>query len=318
MRERVAALGRAFRPAAGRAQDRARDARRTLRAFADEAARVAAGRRGGRMAVPAADEDLARVARTINDTLERLEHALDQQRQFASDASHELRTPVTGLRTRIEVALADPGDTDLLATLGDALSDAERLQRIVDDLLALARLDAGTAPLRTPLDLTCLVRGELAGHPERVPVRDRLQNGVYVRVDRLQMCRVLIALLSNADRHAAEQIEVRLRTDGDDAVLEVCDDGPGIASGDRERVFERFARVDTARSRAAGGSGLGLAVAREIVLAHGGRLYVGPSERGARLILRLPLDRGEGTAPGRPERGVLRPPVPAAPRSQRE
>ncbi|MFB4316718.1 sensor histidine kinase [Actinomadura sp. 21ATH] len=331
---------RAYRSAAARARRR----RGEIRALAAEAAEAAAvGPLGSaRVAVPG-DDDLALLARTFNATLDRLERLFDQQRQFAADASHELRTPVTGLRTRLEVALADPDGTDLVGTLRDAMGDAERLQRIVTDLLALTRIDAGSAPVAMPLDLTGLVRAELSGRSDRVPVRSRLEEGVAVRVNRLQMCRVLVSLLSNAERYAREGIEVCLAADAGEAVLEVRDDGPGIASGDRERIFERFARVDSARSRAAGGSGLGLAVAREIVMAHGGRLYVGPSERGARLILRLPLHRdgdgpaagdlavdgaaldgsaacgaGEAAVPGRPERGVLRPPVPAASRTERE
>jgi signal transduction histidine kinase len=263
---------------------------------------------------PAADDRVVRLSRTVNVTLDRLERAVDLQRQFAADASHELRTPITGLRTRIEVALADPDDTDLVATLRDALRDAERLQRIADDLLELARLDAGSAPARSPLDLAALVRTELAGRPRRAAVTSRLEDRVLVDVNRLQMCRVLVSLLSNADRHAAARVRVTLLTDGDDAVLEVHDDGPGIADGDRERVFERFARVDAARSRDRGGSGLGLAIAREIVHAHGGRLYVGASAHGARLVLRLPRhaaasDEDDDGVPERPEQGVLRPPV---------
>ncbi|XVQ13233.1 sensor histidine kinase [Spirillospora sp. CA-255316] len=262
---------------------------------------------------PAADDRVVRLSRTVNVTLDRLERAVDLQRHFAADASHELRTPITGLRTRIEVALADPDDTDLVATLRDALRDAERLQRIADDLLELARLDSGIAPVRAPLDLTALVRAELAGRRRRAVVSSRLEDGVLVDVDRLQLCRVLVSLLSNADRHAAERVEVTLLTEGDDVVLEVHDDGPGIGDGDRERVFERFARVDTARSRDRGGTGLGLAIAREIVHAHGGRLYVGASDHGARLILRLPrhtAEEGDDGVPGRPEPSVLRSPVP--------
>ncbi|MFC5753370.1 sensor histidine kinase [Actinomadura rugatobispora] len=268
-----------------------------------------------RMPVPsAADDRVVRLTRTVNVTLDRLERAVDLQRQFAADASHELRTPITGLRTRIEVALADPADTDLVGTLRDALRDAERLHQIVDDLLELVRLDTGKTPARAPLDLTALVRAELAGRLPRAAVSSRLEDGVLVDVNRLQMCRVLVSLLSNADRHAARRVDVTLGTEGDDAVLEVHDDGPGIAAGDRERVFERFARVDAARSRDRGGSGLGLAIAREIVLAHGGRLYVGASVHGARFVLHLPrhrapVEEGDGV-PERPQRRVLRPPVP--------
>ncbi|GAA2457054.1 hypothetical protein GCM10010191_90810 [Actinomadura vinacea] len=294
---------------------------RPLREFDRGLARLnAAADPGRRMPEPAAGGEIARLCRTVNATLDRLERATELQRRFAADASHELRTPITGLRTRIEVALADPDDTDLVGTLRDALRDAERLHLIVDDLLALTRLDSGPTPDHTPLDLTALVRDQLAGRSARVAVRAELQDGVRVEVNRPQMCRVLVNLFSNADRYATGTVEVRLRTDENDAVLEVSDDGPGIAHGDRERIFERFARVDSARSRDSGGSGLGLAVARDIVLAHGGRLYVGPSEHGARLVLRLPLYEAHQNSESperRPVRGKHRPPPSALLRGAR-
>ena len=271
----------------------ARGRRRRGHALAPGAGPARRRRGGGRAAA---------LARAANLTLDRLERAEELQRRFAADASHELRTPITGLRTRIEVALADIGGTDLVATLGDALGDAERLQRIVDDLLVLTRLDAGEVPARTPLDLTSLVRSHLAqqaGCQTRVTVSSLLEGGVEVDVDRLQMNRVLVSLLSNATRHAAEKVEVVLRADRGDAELEIRDDGPGIADRDRERIFGRFARVDSARSRDRGGSGLGLAVAREIVEAHGGSLVAAASERGARLVVRLPRH----TEPGDEEEG---------------
>ncbi|MFF5259306.1 sensor histidine kinase [Actinomadura viridis] len=258
---------------------------------------------------PDASDELARLARTINGQLDRLERTVARQRQFASDASHELRTPVTGLRTRIEVALADPDDTDLVETLREALGDAERLHTIIDDLLALARLDSGAAPARAPLDLTGLVRAELEGRRSSVDLRADLEEGVQVEVNRAQMCRVLVNLLSNAERYATDAVEVSLRTEEGQAVLEVRDDGPGIDSADRERVFERFSRLDSARSRDHGGAGLGLPVAREVAVAHGGSLRVGPSDRGARLVLRLPLHAPpDDVTRGRPEHEVLRPP----------
>jgi signal transduction histidine kinase len=156
-------------------------------------------------------------------------------------------------------------------------------------MLALARLDSGARPARDLLDLGRLVETELARHSPRLPVAARLEPGVLVNGNRLQLARVLDSLLTNADRHAAASVEVTVRAEGDDAVVEVSDDGPGIPPGDRDRVFERFTRLDTARSRAAGGTGLGLTIARDIAVAHGGSLRVADSPRGARLVLRLPL-----------------------------
>ncbi|MFC9977347.1 sensor histidine kinase [Spirillospora sp. NPDC127200] len=271
------AVGRALRPVAR---------------IEGELAEINAAELDRRVPVPDTGDEIERLARTLNRTLDRLELSADRQRQFVADASHELRTPLTGLRTRVELALDDPDDTDLPQTLREVLGDADRLHRIVDDLLALARLDAGVQPDREPLDLGRLVAGELAAWDARVPVKADLAEGVAVTGNRLQLTRVLANLLTNADRHAESVVEVSVRAEGGEAVLEVRDDGPGILPADRERVFERFTRLDSARSRGAGGSGLGLSIAREIVTRHGGRLEaegVPGGGQGTRLVLRMPL-----------------------------
>ncbi|MGK5552348.1 sensor histidine kinase [Actinomadura kijaniata] len=260
-----------------------------------EMADITASDLARRVPVPDTGDEIERLARTINATLDRLERSVDQQRGFVADASHELRTPITGLRTRLELALDDPEDGDLLETVRHALSDTDRLHRVVEDLLALARLDSGVEPGRVPLDLAELVEGELARRAPRVPVRTDLEPGVRVVGNRLQLARALVNLLTNADRHAGAKVEVTVRADrvAGEAVLEVRDDGPGIPDGDRERIFERFTRLDAARSRDAGGSGLGLPIAREIVARHGGLLYVAAGDQpGARFVLRLPLEPG--------------------------
>ncbi|WP_067482270.1 sensor histidine kinase [Actinomadura hibisca] len=271
------AVGRALRPVAR---------------IEGELAEINATALDRRVPVPDTGDEIERLALTLNRTLDRLERSADQQRQFVADASHELRTPLTGLRTRVEFALADPDDTDLPETLREVLGDAERLQRIVENLLELARLDTGTESAREPLDLGELAAAELAAREPRVPVKADLSEGVTVVANRLQLARVLANLLANADRYAESSVEVTVRAEGGDAVLEVRDDGPGIPPADRERVFERFTRLDTARSRGAGGSGLGLSIARETADRHGGRLEaadVPEDEQGARLVLRLPL-----------------------------
>jgi len=244
-----------------------------------------------RMPVPDSADEVARLAATLNATLDRLQRSAEQQRRFVADASHELRTPLTALRTRVELALSAPEETDPMQTLRECLDDAERLHHIVEDMLALARLDAGVEPARVPLDLGRLVESELAQWSPRLPVSARVDPGVAVAGNRLQLARLLVNLLSNADRYATGRVEVLVRAEGDEAVVEVCDDGPGIPSADRERVFQRFTRLDTARSRAAGGTGLGLTIARDIAIAHGGSLHVADSVQGARLMLRLPLLR---------------------------
>jgi signal transduction histidine kinase len=229
--------------------------------------------------------------RSLDDSDEREELARQRERQFASDASHELRTPLTGLRTRIEVTLADPSGSDAWQTLREALADSERLQAIMDDLLALSKLDAGAPCDDHSVDLAELARTVLAKTVVRVPVKTDLAPRLAVPGDRLQLTRLLTSLLTNAERHAVSKVAVVVaRVDGH-AVVEVSDDGAGIASADRERVFQRFTRLDTARSRGSGGTGLGLALAREIAAAHNGHLAIEDplNGQGARFVLHLPL-----------------------------
>ncbi|MFI0485940.1 sensor histidine kinase [Actinomadura sp. 9N215] len=242
-----------------------------------------------RVPVPSTGDDLERLARRVNALLSRLETAALQRRAFIADASHELRTPLTGLRTRIELALDAPDDGDPVDTLRHSLDDVDRLHHIVDDLLVLARLDSGDSPAREILDLGALVEAEAGRRAPPVPTTVKAEAGVLVEANPPRLGRVLLNLLANAERHAVAVIEVTVRAEPGEAVVEVRDDGPGIPHADRDRVFERFTRLDSARSRADGGSGLGLAIARQIAVAHGGRLYVGDGAYGARLVLRLPL-----------------------------
>lgn len=241
-----------------------------------------------RLSEPKGQSEIAYLVRTANETLERLERAVEQQRRFASDASHELRTPIAGLRANLEDAAAHPEDTDLVTTVKSALRDTDRLESIVTDLLLLARLGTARA-IQEVLDLGELVRQEIELRPPRVHIETHLPDGVIVQAVSVQMRRLLANLLDNAERYAQEVITVGLRRDGDQAVLTITDDGLGIAPEDRERVFERFTRLDSARGRDTGGTGLGLPIARDIAVAHGGGLRVEDSPRGARLALRLPL-----------------------------
>ncbi|MFF5205088.1 sensor histidine kinase [Streptosporangium sp. NPDC000396] len=244
-----------------------------------------------RMTVPPAGNELTELSKTVNTTLDRLQEAVEAQRHFASDASHELRTPLTGLRTKLELALAHPDVEDPVPAMRSALNDAERLQAIVNDLLLLARLDAGVQATPERIDLAHLVTSEVEQRPPRHEVLMRLKPDVMVQGNRLQLSRLLTNLIANADRHATSEVGLRVDSEGDEAVLEVTDDGLGIPAGDRERIFQRFTRLDSARSRDAGGTGLGLPIARDIASAHRGRLYATDSQtgRGARFILRLPL-----------------------------
>ncbi|MFF5247023.1 sensor histidine kinase [Streptosporangium sp. NPDC000095] len=244
-----------------------------------------------RMPVPTSGNEMAQLTRTINATLERLERAVENQRRFASDASHELRTPLTGLRTKLELAISDPEAEDPLATMRSALADADRLQAVIEDLLLLACLDSGVRVAPEVIDLADLVTSEVRRRPIRHEVLLKLDPGVTVRGNRVQLGRLLTNLLANADRHATKEVQVRVGSRSGEAVVEVIDDGLGIPEKERERVFQRFTRLDSARSRDAGGTGLGLPIARDIAAAHRGRLYAADTVtgRGARLVLRLPL-----------------------------
>ncbi|MER5647653.1 ATP-binding protein [Streptosporangium sp. NPDC002524] len=236
---------------------------------------------------------------TVNQTLARLEEAVKLQRRFSATTSHELRTPLTGLRTRLEEAVLYPADVDPHETIREALSITERLEAIVDDLLVLARLRSGTPAAHEPIDLGALVAQEAAAQAGGVPVRVHVDRDVHVRGNRIQLIRVLNNLLANARRHAGTVVEVTAGHADGQAVVTVTDDGDGIAPQDRERVFERFVRLDDGRRREPGGSGLGLAISRDIAQAHNGTLLVEDTPRGARFALRLPIQR-ETPAPAAP------------------
>ncbi|WP_405711886.1 HAMP domain-containing histidine kinase [Streptomyces xanthophaeus] len=262
---------------------------RPVTAIRTELAAVTASELDRRVPDPGGADEIAQLARTVNDTLDRLERSDARQRQFTADASHELRNPLAAVRSRLEVALAmDHPDRESVAA---ALADAERLQGIAADLLLLARLDGGPPPRTEPVDLALLAAEDLARRQEPpVPLRLDAEAPVPASGDPARLERALANLVDNALRHARTQVVVRAAGSPDGrALLEVTDDGPGIPEADRERVFERFVRLDANRARTGGGTGLGLAIAREIARAHGGdvRALPGPAG-GARLVLHLP------------------------------
>ncbi|WP_061294953.1 sensor histidine kinase [Herbidospora cretacea] len=231
------------------------------------------------------------IAAELEDVTRSLRHALDYQRRFTADASHELRTPLTGLRIQLEEAQLHPDETDLADLLSHALTDVDRLQAILTDLLSLAR--SGATPLTDlePVDLADLVEAEISrriGDPH--PARLDLTPGVVADAVPIQVCRVLNNLVNNAQRHATRLVTVGVRRSGDMAELSVTDDGPGVCVTEREHIFKPFTRLDSARSRDRGGTGLGLAIARDIARAHHGTLHVeDAAPNGARFVLRLPV-----------------------------
>jgi signal transduction histidine kinase len=257
-------------------------------AIRSELAEITATGLHRRVPVPGNQREYALLAETVNATLDRLEGAYQQLRQFTSDASHDLRTPITAVRTQIEEGLMYPEDTDWPRTAATILTGVERLQAIVTDLLTLARLDNGPPIDRKRTDLTGLVAAELDHRASTSRIARDLQDRVCAEVDRLEITRLLANLLDNAERHATRRITVVVRGEGPTAVLEVIDDGAGIAPELREVVFERFTRLEASRARDAGGTGLGLAIARQTAEAHRGTLTIEDSERGARFVLRLP------------------------------
>ncbi|MEU4446764.1 HAMP domain-containing sensor histidine kinase [Actinosynnema sp. NPDC050801] len=246
-----------------------------------------------RVAVPRTYREIAVLATTLNTTLDRLETAVVQNRRFVADASHELRSPITALRAELEIATAHPDLADWPAVVDAALADTDRLQHLATDLLLLSRLDDNPAAAvdQDTVDLTALVREEVELRRTRHALTiDTADDPVPVRGSRALLRRLLGNLLDNAERHATTAVTVRLTTTGDHAVLDVLDDGPGIPPEHRERVFDRFTRLDDARTRDTGGTGLGLPIARRIATTHGGSLHVtGHPTGGARLTATLPL-----------------------------
>ncbi|MEU8318160.1 HAMP domain-containing sensor histidine kinase [Nonomuraea sp. NPDC048881] len=267
----------------------ARNALTPVSAIRNELAEITATDLGRRVPRGRRRDELDDLARTVNETLDRLERAVEQQRRFASDASHDLRSPIAAMRTQVEEAMLAPEEADWPRTGRRVIEGLDRLQNIVGDLLTLARLEAGAPGRREPVDLARLVREELLRRPERKPVETRLRSGVVVEGDALRLSRLLANLLDNAERHADTMITVTVGEHEGRAVLEVLDDGAGIAPDQREAVFRRFTRLADSRRRDAGGTGLGLPIAREIAEAHEGRLTIEPSERGARFVLQIPL-----------------------------
>jgi signal transduction histidine kinase len=235
------------------------------------------------------DDEIARLTRTLNDMLSRLDDSARVQRRFIADASHELRTPLTAMRTSLEVGLAHVDQAPWTDLAGRAVTETARLQRLVDALLLHARADAGTlvGELET-VDLAALAAAVAdAIAPPRVSIGVTADQPVMVSADADQLTRVIRNLLDNAIRYATTRVEVDVTTDGDTAVLRVADDGPGVDPADRERIFERFVRRDSARTRGtqAGSAGLGLSIARDIAVAHGGTLAM-DSRSG--FVLRIP------------------------------
>jgi signal transduction histidine kinase len=251
----------------------------------------------GRLPVPDGDDELHRLAVTLNRMLDRLEAARNRQRAFVGDAAHELRSPIASLRTQLDVA-AHLGEPPAVADLS---VDVDRLRRLVDDLLLLARADEADPSLRRrePVELGCLLGEVTAGASGgRIPVSLSTVDGQLWTVgDAGALRRVVDNLVANAVRHASTRVTLGIRRNGDTVVVTVTDDGPGIAQADRTRVFDRFTRLDDARTRDDGGAGLGLAIVAELVRLHGGTVTLGDAAPGLVAAVTLPAS-APGPVPG--------------------
>jgi signal transduction histidine kinase len=250
-----------------------------------------------RVPQPDGDDEIARLATTMNTMLDRVEDATRRQQRFVADASHELRSPLTRMRSELEVDIAHPDRADLAATHRSILDETTHLQRLVDDLLQLARADAlGTTAeggRREPVDLDDIVLRDA----RRLRADSRVQvdlsgvSAAQVLGDPDQLTRAVRNLIDNAARHASTTVMLALTEHDHTAVLTVADDGPGIPPEQHERAFERFTRLDDARSATTGGTGLRLAITRDIIERHGGSIRIDDDGRpGTHFTVILPTD----------------------------
>ena len=264
----------------GRALSPVEDIRREVAAITDQEL-------GRRVPEPSGDNEIARLAQTMNRMLERLQAAHDRQARFVADASHELRTPLASLRTQIDVDLADQDVDAVRQSLQD---EVVRMQELIDDLLVLARSDAVSVSQLSLVDLDDIVLSELRGRPSgTISISTTEVSAGQVRGERRQLARAFRNLIDNAVRHARSKVSVSLREEGERIVLAVTDDGDGVPEHARREIFERFSRLDSSRGRERGGAGLGLAIVRAVAEVHGGSIAVDPDySNGARFVLSLP------------------------------
>jgi heavy metal sensor kinase len=276
----------------------ARHGLRPLTAMVAEARAITPRTPDARLNVPSSGDELSHFATSFNRVLDRVSEALVEQRRFMADASHELRTPVSIIRTAAEVTLsrADRDAAEYREALEAVAHQSVRLARLVDDMLVLARADAGGYPMTmSHLDLgtvaaECARDLSLQASERQIDVACEAAAGLSVRGDEMLLRRAITNLLHNAIIYTPAGGRVALAAGQNDgrAELRVSDSGPGIPAADRDRIFERFVRVDSAR--AGGGAGLGLAIARWIVEAHGGSLRLAESgPAGSVFVAELPL-----------------------------
>jgi len=277
----------------------AKRALRPVEAMIEQARSITADRLRARLPVHNPNDELGHLAVAFNGLLGRIEEAFDRLQRFTADASHELRTPLTAIRSVGEVGLREPRDAPAYReVIGSMLEEADRLTRLVDSLLFLSRADSASRPIRRePVSLARLAR-DVAAHLA-VLAEERGQSfvlddasDVEVLGDHVLLREALVNIVDNAIKYgpAGTPITIRVQRADTLGVIAVADRGPGVAPEHRERIFDRFFRVDQSRSRASGGTGLGLAIARWAVEIHGGRIVVDtPPNGGAEFRIQLPL-----------------------------
>jgi two-component system OmpR family sensor kinase len=253
------------------------------------AGRIAAGNRGERLQPDTPGTDLGRTAVAFDGMLDALEASELRMRAFLADASHDLRTPIAGVIATADALLRDdPDRAERERRLVAMVREARRAGRLVDDLLLMTRLDGAdpaAALRRQPVDLAALAEDVAA--TQRLLGADvhAATEPAPVEGDPEQLTRVLTNLADNA-RRAGRQVRITVRREGGQAVAEVIDDGPGVPPADRDRVFERFVRLEAGPGR----NGLGLPIARAVARAHGGELTCEDAPAGARFVLRMPAE----------------------------
>jgi signal transduction histidine kinase len=270
---------------------------RPVEALRGQAARITATDLKQRLTPSEARDELRRLAETLNDMLDRLESSTLRQREFVADAAHELRSPLTVMRAQLEVATAHP-DGQAAMQLPLLLWEVERVSGLVDNLLHLARLDS--APASTPrlVDLDDVVFDEVGRVRPATNITFDVSkvSAAQVEGEVTGLVHLVRNLLDNAARHASARVDISLRVVDDTVELMVTDDGPGVPPADRERIFERFTRLDESRSRIDGGFGLGLAIVRDVARAHRGDATVTDGGPGACFVVRLPRARRTSSA----------------------
>jgi len=285
----------------------ARRALAPVSALAEAAGAITADHLTVRLPVPKAEDDLARLARVLNQVLERLERSFYQARRFAADASHELRTPLTIMQGEVEALLRqgrlDSAQEERLVSL---LEETARLDRVTGSLLMLAQFDSGKSFLQLePLDFSALVAeacedASLLGAEKRLRFQNVVAPGILLRGDAAHLRRLLVNLFDNAVKFGEPEgtVTCTLARTGDEAVLAIGNSGGGIPASQIDRLFERFSREEGSRTRTARGHGLGLSLCREIALGHGGQIALAaPSREGwTEFVVRLPCNAQVSTA----------------------